>query len=1155
MSKTYRKNIRRTIRHTFSRFAAIFSIVALGVGFLAGLLATTPDMRYSGDRYFDETHLFDVRVVSTLGLTDADADALRTVDGVDGVMPAYSTDMLMQNGAGEVYVTRMHSLPQTAGQEDAADYLNRVELLEGRLPQAANECVVEQGNPFTSAVVALGDTLTVSSENESPEDTLHGTTFNIVGIVKSSYYFSMEREAASVGNGSIGLIAYLPESAFSAEAYTHIYLSLTEARAENALTDRYDDIVDAVETNIEAVGDVRRPARLADIRAEAQVEIDDAQTELDDARKKLDDGRKEYEDGKATADRELADAAKKLSDGERELREGEEKLAEAELQLIGAQSQIDGSKGDLLRMEQEKTAELDAAQETLTAQTQQLEPLRVGVEQADAGVVQAQAAVDGASAAVAQLQPQVDTLLGQQTSLQAQVDALQQAVDAGDETQRPALEQAQGMLAQVQAGLAQAQAGLQQAQSGLQQAQGALAQVQQTARALHAQYDPLAQAVRDGQAQIDAGRTALAQGLQDGWSQVNGADATLQKARVEYNDGIADLAQARKDLADGRAEYETEKAKAEQELADAKKELEDGEDEWADGAEKLAEAKGELADLELPEWYVLDRNTNVSFASFRSNAEKVEAVAKVFPIFFFLVAALVALTTMTRMVEEERLQIGTLKALGYSKGAIMRKYVSYAMLASVLGSAVGLAVGFTLFPTIIWNAYTMMYTLPKLYCQFNVKFAVFSAGAAIGCTLLATLNACSSTLSETAANLMRPRAPKAGKRILLERVGFIWRRMKFTHKVTARNLFRYKKRFFMTVIGISGCTALLMAGFGLQDSIGDIMSRQFGKVFTYDVTITLPEEEAAHSSEMQAALNNPLIRSSLRVHQEKSTNTIGKETFSTYLFVPEDPAVLTEFVSLHTRIGQTPVPFSDTGVVITEKMSERTDRRVGDTIELENSDGVRGTFRVDGVVENYVENYVYLSAETYTEQFGTLPEFTGLQLCMTDTSQEARDALASEMLLLDDVASITFTADLQSSFANMLDKISVIVVVIIVCAGLLAFIVLYNLNNINITERSKEIATIKVLGFFEKEVQGYVYRESAILSVIGTAVGLLLGVILHKFIILTVEVDMVMFGRTVYAMSYVYSAALTLVFSAFVNLVLRRKLRKISMVESMKAPE
>ncbi len=1259
MKKTYRKTVVRTIRGTLSRFLAIFAIVALGVGFFAGLLGTTPDMHYSADRFFDESNLFDVRVVGTLALTEDDADAIRAVEGVDEIMPAYSADALVNTEDGDTLVTRFHSLPMDQIEaREPENYLNRIEVIDGRLPVRDDECVVLQSSELAGAPVQVGDTISLSPDNEDAADTFARTEFKVVGIVKSSYYFSIERESASVGNGTVAMVAYTGAQNFTLPAFTDVYLSLDGAKDYDCLTDEYFDFVDQTVQRIKAIAGERCEIRYAQVKTETEQALADA--------------RQEYEDAKAEADQQLADAKQQLEEGRAEIEENEtalesakqqieqgekalqankeslpgqltdqtNQLAAAKAQLAAAKAQYEAGREEVAVQEQalaEAKQQLEQAKTLITtveplladAETAladlntQIEPLRQAAQTAQAAADAARqaadeahaasnlsellAAYDAAKAQTAQAQAAVDTAKAQVDQAQAAIDAARGSLTeeewiAADPTGSAPLiaarESARASLAAAQPVLAAAQAAEQAARLPLEAEQARLAVLDEAARAAQSEadkansnlqtvqglLDTASQRVADfrsqltaaqqqiaenepkiargeaqlaaakqqlaaaqaqiisGEAQLAAGETALSLAPDLAKLQLDLAGEKLANSKTQLEDGQQQLEDARQQLEAGEAEYETQKKNAQQQLDDALRQIEDGEQ--------------ELAELEVPEWYVLTRKTNVSFASFLSNVQKVEAIARVFPIFFFLVAALVALTTMTRMVEEERLQIGTLKALGYSKGAIMKKYIIYAMTATVAGSAFGLAVGFTLFPTIIWNAYTMMYELPKLYCLFNIPYAALASGLAIVCTLAATLNACWATLAECPAALMLPKAPKAGKRILLERIPFLWRRMKFTYKVTARNLFRYKKRFFMTVVGIAGCTALLVTGFGLHDSISDIVNNQFGKIFTYDVSVNLQTPDAADSGSLYEALNDSsLVEDYLVVHQEQSDNEFDGETFTTYLFVPQDETRFDQFVTLEERTTGEYVAFSQDGIVITEKMSERAHLAVGDSVTLTNADGKEGTFRVDGIAENYVENYVYLSPDTYQAAFGSIPEPNLAVLHSADPSPEGRDRLGEVILAADGVSGISFISDLKDSFSNMMQKIDIIVVVLIVSAGLLAFVVLYNLTNINITERTKEIATIKVLGFYDKEVSAYVYRESIALSVIGTLAGLVLGILLHMFVIHSVEVDAVMFGRTIKPLSYVVSALLTMAFSLLVNLVMYHKLRRISMVESMKAPE
>lgn len=664
---------------------------------------------------------------------------------------------------------------------------------------------------------------------------------------------------------------------------------------------------------------------------------------------------------------------------------------------------------------------------------------------------------------------------------------------------------------------------------------------------------------RDGVAEYEAGKKELADGrvqLEDGWAtltdkqiqlddarrQLEDAKAELADARAELDDARATIAENAQKLRDGEIEYEDAKAEAEQELADARAEIEDG--------------QRELDDIEMPEWYIWDRSNNVSFSSFTGNVDKLTAITTIFPVFFFLVAALVVSTTMTRMVEEERLQIGTMKALGYTRREIMQKYLWYAFAAAVSGTVVGLAIGFKAFPTIIWSAYTMMYYMPELATPWRLTQALFAGGTLTVLTVGVTALACRASLSEVPASLMLPRAPKAGKRILLERITPLWRRFLFTWKVTCRNLLRYKRRFWMTVIGVAGCTSLLVAGFGISDSLNAIITRQFSAVSHYDLMTVVTKEEALESGTVYDYLTegNP-ITESLTVSMETTRQSTPEGDVDVYLMVPQDVQRFADFLDLHERVSGKAVPLGEEGVVLTEKLAKTLGVQAGDTITLTNGDEQTGTFTVSGVCEHYISNYVYMSAATYEAGFGTPVSYNAALSKLTDDNQEVRDAVSKTLLAMDNVASLTFTQDSIVQVLNMLNSIDAVVVLIIVCAASLAFVVLYNLSNINIAERVKEIATIKVLGFYDREVNAYVNRESVALTLIGTLFGVFGGIALHRFIIVTVEVDAVMFGRDIQPLSFVYAIALTLLFSTLVNLVMQRSLRRISMVESMKAPE
>ncbi len=779
---------------------------------------------------------------------------------------------------------------------------------------------------------------------------------------------------------------------------------------------------------------------------------------------------------------------------------------------------------DLTKAEIEALAKLSAAQLVVS-------PQKVALEAAQAELEVAQSAYDMADTTVNSLRGQMEDAKRDIANYEKEIADGEAQITAGE--------------AQITAGEAQIADGEKQIAEAEAQLEAGLPQLKEAEAQLDAAEDALWEGKKqlaEAEKQVSVGQMQIELAPDLARLQIELAEKQLAAAREQYEAGLEAWESGKADFEKGEKEYERQKKSAAEQLADAE--------------EQIAEAERELKDLEVPEWMVLDRDSHVGWSGFLSNVEKLEAITTVFPVFFFLVAALVALTTMTRMVEEERLQIGTLKALGYKRGQIMLKYLLYAWIATLLGGAAGLAFGFTAIPLVIWNAYGIMYNIPDFHFLFHPYIALAGVGAALLCTTFATLNACSQTLREWAAQLLLPKAPKAGKRIFLERMTPLWSRMKFTHKVTARNLLRYKKRFFMTVVGVAGCTALLVTGFGLQDSIGDIIAKQFGDVFTYDFMLTLSNRRALENKDFTAHMNDSAqVKSWLAVRQERTEVEQGDVTCPVYLFTPSDASRMGGMIDLHERKSRRAVPLTDDGVVVTEKFAETLKLSVGDSVTIENTDGKKAAFAITGIAENYVENYIYLTPESYERAYGAEPVPNSVLGTLAEGAADEDDAFSAALLDVSGVAGFTWMSVMRRSLDDTIESINYVVYVIILCAGMLAFVVLYNLLNINITERTKEIATIKVLGFFEREVGAYVSRESNVLTLIGMCVGLVLGVFLHAFIMRTVEVDLVMFGRDVKPLSFVYSAALTVVFSVLVDLVLRRKLRNISMVESMKAPE
>ncbi len=1072
MKHTYRKLFFRTVRGTLSRFLSIFFIVALGVGFLAGLLATTPDMRLTANTYYNDSRLMDLRVVSTLGLTKEDIAAIAATDGVEAVMPSQTVDAVITLPDGATAVLRMHTLPQDTERDT---YLNRPVLLSGRMPQAVGECVAVQGQ-YDKSSVKIGDRFTVSGD-VTPSDRLQVDTLTVVGIVRTAYYCSGESESTTIGDGKITRTVYVPADTVKADTYTDAFLTLTDAAALDTYSDDYKTLTDTVTDRLKALGDVRAVSRREALVADATATWNEENAN--------------YLSEKQKAEKELSDALAAIKENEQKLADAEKTLADKRTELESGKKALENGRKTLADKREAVAAVIAENEEKLSDNAAQL------TESSDA---------------LAVAKKQLDELADAVTQTEAQLAA---ARENGTPEQVAALEQT---LSQLKAAHAQQSAAW-----------------QENADELNAAF-----------AALDAARAALDAEKENAEKEFDAAEQELSKTEETLTSGEAALAAGEKAQKEGAAKLKTAKA----DYAAAKK---DADKALADAEKKLADAKKQISEIADGVWYVLDRNTNVGYVSFHSNTEKVEAIARVFPVFFFLVAALVALTTMTRLVEEQRAQIGTLFALGYSRRVIAANYLLYAGLATVGGSVFGLVIGFKVLPTVIFTAYSILYTMPPLVTTFNTAIALLAAGAALVCTMAATAAACGSTLRTTAARLMQPKAPKAGKRVFLEHIPFIWKRLSFTRKVTVRNLLRYKKRFFMTVVGIAGCTALLLTGFGLRDAISDIVNIQFTDIYQYDLTLKLKEDTVSDALSTLLTERTTDRLATAQVSGGKVTKGSDSETVT--LTVPADTAKLADFVRLRERKTGAAFTLADDSILLTEKQATALGARKGDTVTLENGDGRTAEVRIGGVIENYISGYVYLTPTLYETLFSETPAYTTLWAKADVADAAVRSALMEDILASDGVSSTSSSADLIDTFTRVFHSIDYIVIVLIVSAALLAFIVLYNLTNINIGERQREIATIKVLGFFDREVDAYIYRETAVLSIIGTLFGLIFGIFLCRFVVKTAEVDMVMFGRHIKALSFVLSAAITLLFSFFVNLVMHPRLKKIDMVESLKSNE
>ena len=1039
--KALRKDFYMEIRRSMGRFLSIFFIVAIGCAFFSGIRSSEPDMRYSGDAYFDKKNLMDIQVISTMGLTDDDLKAVENVDGIANAEGGYSVDVLCTEGENKIGVHVMSMLPS----------MNEVQLEKGRLPEKENECAVDV-DYLDEGKLKIGDTITFSSgSDDAVTDTLRTDTFTIVGAVSSPCYISFQRGSTTIGNGSIAAFIVVPEESFSLDVYTEVYAQVDGAKELTAFTDAYDDRVAEVLEQVEKIKEERQKARYDEIMGEAESEITDAEQELADARQEL-------EDGKAEAEAELADARQQLEDAQDEVDRGWEQVRSSREQMETSRQQLADGQEELEQGEQDLNANID--------------------------------------------------------TLNAQIDALNAAKE----------------------------------QYNALAASGKTDDVTQAAmRTLYEEIQKGEEAVVQAQAQIEAAKAQLASSqaeIDSGWEQIASGEQELEDAEAE-------LADAEAGIADGWEEYYKGEADAEAEIAD-------GEQQIAEAEEELENARQELQDLEEPEWYVYDRSNLPEYSGYGENADRMRAIGEVFPAIFFLVAALISLTTMTRMVEEERTQIGTLKALGYERHSIAAKYLGYALLATVTGSLLGVLFGEKVFPYIIINAYGIMYQhMNEIRLPYNLLYGAGAAAAALASTLLATVLSCYRELREQAAELMRPPAPKQGQRVLLERVTFIWKRLNFSWKASVRNLVRYKKRLFMTIFGIGGCMALMLVGFGLKDSIFAIVDIQYGEIQLYDGNIILEEDVTEEE------------RTGIKEELEKDRGMDGltegrltqisvgtdKEWYDVYLDVPSDVETFSDFVVLKDRRTDEIYDLDDTGAVLTEKMASELNVKAGDTIMIRDEDKGDLEVKISAVCENYLGHYLYMTPELYEKVFGETAEYNSFFYKTADRTTEEAERIGEEALTLPGALSISYTTDMREQVDNMLGALDLVIAVLIISAGMLAFVVLYNLNNINITERQRELATLKVLGFYNNEISMYVYRENILLTFFGAVFGIILGKILHRFIIVTVEVESVMFGRNIDLSSFIYGFLLTFAFSFLVNAAMYFKLKKINMVESLKSVE
>jgi putative ABC transport system permease protein len=1079
MPATYLKDIFREIKISLGRFLSILCIVAIGVAFFAGIKASAPDMKNSADTYFDKYNVQDIQVYSTIGLTKKDVAAIKKIKGVKSVQPSFSMDTLSQIDSTQMVIKVIsYGIDQK---------MNKVRMVEGRMPERENECLVEASSATNKlyGTFHIGDTIKLQSgTDEALSKSLKHTKFKIVGTCYNPNYLSYEKGSSNIGSGTVNSFIYIQNTNVLKDYYTEVDVCVKGAKDLDCYSDEYFDVVDPVLKKIKKISNKQIDARIQSYQSEldekkqeATDKFKDAENQFNDAQNKIDSGLSEIQSNEL-----------KLQNSKDQINQGWNEYY-ANLQLL-----------DNIPTLQNAIAQIEESEKKLPELLSQKEQVENGLQQINAeGDLNTkrtliQNAIDFIDIALKKLENYPDS--SDAETIRIKLNEKKELLQG----QLSLIDQAIAKKAELEAILPQIQSGIEQIQAGVAKKAELQSQLNQ---------------------------------LLNAKNELNNAYVSLINGQAQYEDGVSKIEDAKNELNKSIEQLTLSKAEFNIQKHDALRELSD--------------AQLEIDKME-GKWIVLDRNSHYSYRDYGACADRMDGIAKVFPVFFFLVAALVCMTTMTRMVDEQRNEMGTLKALGYSKLQIASKYIIYALIASILGSILGCSLGMYLFPTVIFNAWNTLYNIDQIKFLFQPGLILLASGSVTGITLLATLYSIYSELIEMPSQLMRPKAVKAGKKILLERITFIWKRLSFLQKVTARNIFRYKKRFFMTIIGIAGCSALLVAGFGINDSISDIVNQQYNVIYHYDATVSAKTSEITSQIKSLKGIKDVYEEDHLAV-----TTKIENKDISTTVHIISNDKKFKDFCTLFN--GNKEFDLDDSSVLISQKMATKLNKKAGDTIKIKDANNKVIKAKIKGVFTNYVGHHIYASESLY-KSWNTNAKTTHIYLIKSKkTTKKFERNLGNKIMDIDGVQSVTFYSSLQKNYKDMIKSISYIVVVLVISAACLAFVVLYNLSNVNISERKREIATIKVLGFTRKEVDAYINRETILLTILGSLIGLGIGIGLHHLIMNLAEMDDIMFGRTINSISYVISFAMTIGFNAIINLCMHKKLNNIQMVESLKAVE
>lgn len=1200
MKKAYNKDIWRAIWKGKKRFFAIMIITILGVAMFSGLKASCVDLRHSADDFFDAQNLYDISVVSTLGLTEKDVEALAALDGVASAEGVYSETVHMQIGDSN----RSVALKTLSGSG-----MNEPYLLEGELPQNAQEAAVTIR--FVEDTGAeLGDTITIHEElDDEEEPSFLYTEYKISAVVVDPMDINNSGGAVSFRASSTDdYTIFVRPDAVESDVYTAVYLKLDGARDMFCYGEDYETyIAETVERIESEIKEQREQARydeitgeayegLADARAkaaeefaEAEEELNDAEEEIAEGKEELADGERELQEKEQEAEVGFAEAREELADGKTKLEEGRWKLEDAEKELTEGEWQISQAKQTLTEKETEVYAQIKDGRTALAA--------RLTEVQAQKEQLQTQlAAVTGM---FGELWPQTEWNAYVQAVTEAYVPRIEDQLAAemdsnGIETENSALgagvsdavnAQEQACLTAMQVAVTTAKTGIDYQIAGLdtalpdylqqitaleaqkQQLDTLVSQLPQMAYGM-GQLQAAEQVLTAQQAALDTQETMAKQQFADAWQEIADGEAELVYGRQQLEAGKAELSYNETALADGEAELAEKEAEAESQIADGWKEIEDGRREIADGEAELADgweefeekkaeveqelldAEAEIEDIDMTQWYVQERTSLSGYANVKSDADSIESIGTVFPIVFFVVAILISLTTITRMVEEDRGLIGTFKALGFTDREIRKKYLLYAFLASVMGSIVGTICAFIVLPGIIFVIFGEMYLLPDFIFLFEPTNGILGPAIFVAGIVGATGIACKTELLQMPAVLMRPKAPRSGSRVLLERIKPIWNRLSFLNKVTARNLFRYKKRLFMTIAGIMGCMALLLFGFAIKDSVTDLMPRQYEQIYRYDImAVTMADDNekllsyVADDKEVAAFMNAQIENVQLK-------SAAGEEKVQLFV-VPED-AGFERYICLENPDGES-VALNAGGIYITQNAADVLEFDEGDTVSVQRLDLTQQNVEVTTIVKNYLGNNIYMTQATYEQIFGVY-EPNGVLVKLSEECTDPK-AYAERLGEKDGVLTSMSTEELKTDFSQAFTLINMVVYIVIIMAAALAFVVLFTLSTTNISERQRELATIKVLGFYEREVHLYVNKETLILTGVGILFGIPLGYAFAQTLTMILRIPSIYLAVSLHTESYLIAAGISILFALIVNVITDRSLDGIDPVEALKSIE